>query len=113
MTRKKPCMKRKQKPLMTRYIESCQQKAKVAGDVYRDWRRVSRRWLRKERAELLAVKDIPEKETEFFIKLAFYMDAVMRAKYDPTITGHYAAQLYREILAWAEEKGGKDIAKLF
>lgn len=106
-------MKRKQKPLKTQYIESCQQKAKVAGEVYRDWQRVSRHWLKKERAELLAIKDIPGKKNEFLVKLAFYKREVMRAKYEPTITGHYAAQLYREILAWAEEKGGKDIAKLF
>lgn len=108
-------MKRRQKPLKAQYIESCQQKAKVAGEVYRDWQRVSRRWLRKERAELLAIKGDPGRQTEFLVRLALYIRHVLQAKYEPTITGKLAARLYLEAYGWGEEVcGSKELAaKLF
>jgi hypothetical protein len=108
-------MKRKQKPLITQYIESCQQKAKVAEEVYRGWQRVRRRWLREERAELLAIKGDPGRQTEFLVRLAIYIRNVLQAKFEPTISGKLAARLYLEAYGWGEEVcGSKELAaKLF
>jgi len=102
----------KQKSMKAQYIENCELKAKVAEEVYPGWIRISRRWLRKAREDLLNIKDNPGKQKEFLVLLAFYIRDVLRAKYEPTITGKHAARLYAEIQQWAVEKGGEDIAKL-